>query len=108
MGNKSVCFNCKKAFSLGTDITQPKHKLCPECNGEIFIYPHRFRPPSKNDTKKWEVVKFLKEYDFYYQHLYEEYEHLDENGSLKILTRTTKYPETMREAKDFVNKYSTK
>jgi hypothetical protein len=108
MGHKSVCFNCKKAFSLGSDFTRPKHTICPECKGEVFIYPHRFRPPAKNDNQKWEVIKCLKDYHFFYQHIHEEYEHFDKNGVLKICSRYAQYPETMREAKDFVFKYSKK
>ncbi len=80
MEHKSVCFNCKKAFSLGTDFTKPKHRFCPECKGEVFVYPHRFRPPEKSDTKKWAVVEFLKQNGFYYQHIRKFVERIYENA----------------------------
>jgi len=105
MGHKTVCFNCRKAFSMGADLTRPAHKSCPECQGEVFIYPHRFRPPQKNDLKKWEVIEFLKQNGLFYHHIYDKYEFIDQEGNQKECSGCAKYPETMREAKDFVGKY---
>jgi intergrase/recombinase len=106
MGHKSVCFNCKKAFSLGTDFTKPKHRFCPECKGEVFVYPHRFRPPEKSDTKKWAVVEFLKQNGFYYQHIRKFVERIYENAPPpEDVFKNIEYPETMRGAKEFVKEY---
>ena len=102
MGNKSVCFNCKKSFSFfKTDI----QKNCPECEGELFVYPHRFRTPKKDDIKKWAAVEYLKEHGFFYQHINIKYEYIDSNGTATICSGYVKIPETMREAKEFVNQY---
>jgi DNA-directed RNA polymerase subunit RPC12/RpoP len=103
MGNKSVCFNCKKSFSFFNAEAQ---KVCPECKGEVFVYPHRFRTPKKDDIKKWAVVEYLKENDFFYQHISKEYEYIDANGIVRICSGYVKIPETMREAKEFVEGYS--
>ena len=102
MGNKLVCFNCKKSFSFFKTEAQ---KVCPECKGEVFIYPHRFRTPKKDDVKKWAVVEYLKENRFFYQHIRREFEYIDSNGIANIGIGYAKIPETMREAKEFVNQY---
>ena len=103
MGNKSVCFNCKKSFSFFKAEIQ---KACPECKGEVFVYPHRFRTHRKDDIKKWAVVEYLKENGFFYQHISKEHEYIDSNGIAKICSGYAKIPETMREAKEFVKEYS--
>jgi predicted nucleic acid-binding Zn-ribbon protein len=99
MGYKKVCFNCRKAFSLGTDISVNHSSTCPECGKETFRLNHSFRPPSKDDLKKWEVVEFLKNHGFIYQHIYSEW-------TAKVYEGLVNYPETMTEAKEFVVKYS--
>lgn len=103
MGHKAVCFNCRKSFSsYKTEMPQ----ICPECGGEVFIYPHRFRPPAKNNLTKWAVVEYLKQHDIlFWHHIYEEFELVDQNGSKRISSRYVEYPETMRAAKEFVEKY---
>lgn len=103
MGNKSVCFNCRKSFSFFKTET---HKVCPECKGEVFIYPHRFRTPKKEDINKWYVVGYLKEHGFFYQHISKQYEYIDSNGIAIICSGYEKIPETMREAKEFIEEYS--
>lgn len=102
MGNKSVCFNCRKSFSF---FKSEIHKACPECKGEVFIYPHRFRTPKKDDVKKWAVVKYLKENGFFYQHISKKYEYVGYNGIVRICSGYAKIPETMREAKELVDEY---
>lgn len=102
MGHKGVCFTCKKAFS---SYRTKMPKICPECSNEIVVYPHRFRPPAKNDLKKWEVVAYLRQHGFLYHYIYEEHEHINENGERRIRSRYVQYPETMRAAKEFVEKY---
>ena len=94
MGYKSVCLNCRKAFSQGTDYTNfQRDKLCPDCGNSMVFLSAKFRPPKKRDNKKWEVVEFLVENGFYYESIYD--------GGYVI------YPETMKEAKEFVEKYKT-
>ena len=71
MGYKSVCLSCRKAFSQGTDFTKfQSDKLCPDCGKSMAFLSQRFRPPKKTDDKKWEVVIFLVEKGFYYDHIW--------------------------------------
>jgi len=67
MGYKSVCLNCRKAFSQGTDFTKfKKDKVCSDCGNTMEFLSEKFQPPPKTDNKKWEVVKFFIENDFFY------------------------------------------
>ncbi|UFH33731.1 hypothetical protein LNP04_08555 [Chryseobacterium sp. C-71] len=96
MGHKLVCFNCRVARNLSLDISswESKNKFCVKCQSEIRILPHRFRPPKKDDVKKWETVFFLFENGFRYEHIYDD----DTKNYAKI-------PENMREAIEFINTY---
>lgn len=98
MGYKKVCFNCRKAFSITSDHTVKLSLTCPECGKQTNIFSHLFRPPKQDDLKKWNVVAFLKDHGFLYQHIYETY-------TSSILSGQLQYPETMKEARDFVTKY---
>lgn len=96
MSYKLVCLNCQKAFNLSPDyIEREKQSLkCPECRELAVYFPHRFRPPKKADSNKWAVVKYLYDNGFTYQHI------SNQEGNSYV-----KYPETMTEAKEFVEKY---
>jgi len=59
------------------------------------LMPHRFRPPKKDEKKKWDVVEFLVNEGFEYQHIYDE----------EIINTYVSYPKTMKQAKEFVIKY---
>nr|WP_298995195.1 hypothetical protein [uncultured Polaribacter sp.] len=58
--------------------------------------PHRFRPPKKQDERKWNVVKYFVSEGFEYQHIYDD----------EIINTYVPYPETMKQAKEFVKKYA--
>jgi hypothetical protein len=92
MGNKSVCLNCRSAFSNGMNFDNVIQRICPQCKKEMINVNYKFRPPKKNEIKKWETIKYLLENGFYFQHIYE-------NG------KTVKYPENYKDAKSFVEKY---
>lgn len=96
MGHKIVCLDCRKAFSLGTDLRTKKETVCPDCKKEALYLSHRFRPPKKTDDKKWEVVEFLVKNGFSYQHIYEEQKNTD-----SFVT----YPENLRDAKEFIERF---
>ncbi len=64
-----------------------------------------FRPPKKADIKGWEIVKFLVEHGFFYQHIYKVVQVQKETGRIISMKEYVEYPKTMREAKDFVIKY---
>jgi DNA-directed RNA polymerase subunit RPC12/RpoP len=99
MGRKKVCFNCRKAYSLGTDFTV-KHSLsCPECGQQTTILQHNFRPPGSDDIKRWKVVEFLKDRGFIYQHIYKD---ITKKNGVVSYENYVDYPTTMNEAKDFV------
>lgn len=102
MGHKKICLNCRlvfnRDFDFGSDLTYP----CPECRNPMIPLPHRFRPPKKADNKGWQLVEFLIDNGFYFQHIYQQ-------GSNELLKRQTKnyvsYPSNLREAKQFVLDY---
>ena len=58
---------------------------------------YKFRAPKKDNIKKWEAIKYLLENGFYFQHVYE-------NNSWEN-NQTVKYPQNMKDAKIFVEKY---
>lgn len=98
MGYKKVCFSCRKAFSLYLNDSSNFSLICPECGNPVTVLSHLFQPPKQNDIKKWKVAEYLKEHGFIYQHIFEI------NPTDK--TPYSQYPETMSEAKEFVEKYS--
>lgn len=102
MGNKIVCLDCKKSFNQGTDFKDKNEIKCQDCGKQMILLPHRFRPPKKTDSKKWETIKFLIENGFYFQHIYESTETSDH---INRLENYAAYPNNLREAKDFVVKY---
>jgi predicted RNA-binding Zn-ribbon protein involved in translation (DUF1610 family) len=101
MGYKAVCFECIKSLNRKLD-TSDKIYLCPECGQSMTLLSHRFRPPMKSDTKKWETVKYLIEHGFYYQHIYQS---VEVSGKTTIYKNYATYPENIRDAKEFVEKY---
>jgi DNA-directed RNA polymerase subunit RPC12/RpoP len=102
MGYKNVCFDCKKAFNQGTDLNNIRESKCPDCGQLMKQVTHRFRPPKQKDTKQWEVAKFLMESGFLYEHVYER---IYEIRGITVLANYATYPENMRDAKEFVEKY---
>ena len=103
MGYKNICLDCRKAFSLGTDFTKIRESKCPDCGNTMTIISHRFRPPKTTDVKKWETVRFLIENGFRYQHIYKTIS-VSSNG-VKSYENYVDYPDNLRDAKEFVNKY---
>jgi hypothetical protein len=93
-----VCFNCKKAFSLGVDCKVERSSVCPECGKQASFLNHKFRPPAKNEIKKWEVIEFLENNGFIFQHIFSVW-------MGKVNEGLVEYPETMNDAKEFVVKY---
>jgi DNA-directed RNA polymerase subunit RPC12/RpoP len=102
MGHKKVCFNCKKAFSLGTDFSVKHGSTCPECGRQAFVLQHSFRPPSRDDNKAWKIVEFLKDHGFVYQHIYKD---ISKKNGIVSYENYADYPTTMDQAKEFVLKY---
>ena len=67
------------------------------------LLSHRFTPPKKTDDKKWEAVKYLIENGFYYDHIYQNIE-INSIG-VKIYQNYATYPDNIKDAKEFVEKY---
>jgi hypothetical protein len=97
MGHKKVSLECKIAFNLAFDRGLELAYACTECGKPMTLLPHRFRPPKRTDDSKRELVRFLVENGFYYQHIPEAGSG-DKPGYVK-------YPDNLREAADFVIKY---
>jgi len=99
MGSKKVCLSCR--FSLSREITLDSKRvfLCPQCRKPMKLLPHRFRPPRKTDLKAWELVGFLIQNGFPYQHIYQ-------IGSTELVkskyNNYTPYPKNLRDAKEFI------
>jgi len=84
-----------------TDLKLSNFK-CPECGNVAIAITHRFRPPKTDDSRKWEVVKFLIDNGFPYQHIsiYEP----DRHG-IQRFTKYAQYPENINDAIEFVERY---
>ena len=102
MGHKSICINCRKAFNQGSDFDSRIESNCPECGQLRILMPHSFRPPKKTDNKKWEVVEFLINNGFRFQHISK-----DNKLKKEIANESNyvQYPTNLNEAKEFVIKY---
>jgi hypothetical protein len=98
MGHKNVCFSCRVAFNMrATEVRKGK---CPQCGEVMTRLSYHFRPPKKSDAARWRVVKFIVDNGFIYNTVYEAIPD-DNNGS----TRAAIYPDNLRDAKEFVEKY---
>jgi len=98
MTYKQVCLSCRKAFSANAKDISVSGKKCPQCGKLTNTVDHKFRPPRKTDAKKWEVVGYLIDNGFRYDHVYE----MIEPG---VYLQGGSYPVTMKEAEEFVKKY---
>ena len=94
MGHKSICLNCRKAFNQGSDFKNRIASSCPDCGQLRILVPHRFRPPKTTEIKKWEVIKYLIDNGFRFQHI-------KDIGKSNYVA----YPETMKGAIEFVIRY---
>lgn len=102
MGYKIACLTCRKAFSNNLGHNQ-KLGTCQECGSHYVYFNHKFRPPKRNNLKAWQVVKFLNENGFNYQHVNDKYVKLRQYGYYTY----AQYPKGMQQAKEFVAKFKT-
>lgn len=96
MGYKTICIDCRKVFNQGTDSLKFHLGNCPECGKLMTEVDQKFKAPKNSDDKKWETVKFLVNKGFIYQRIYQ----------IKFQSPFVKYPENLRDAKEFVEKYA--
>ncbi|SHK92657.1 hypothetical protein SAMN04488028_11216 [Reichenbachiella agariperforans] len=97
MGHKNICFKCRKSFSIGLDFNDIRASNCPDCGELMNLMPHRFRPPKRTDKGKWKTVEYLYNEGFSYQRI------MDDDILINV-----NYPENLREAKVFVEKYKSR
>lgn len=93
-----ACFDCQKSFKRHVEafpIDYPDHMSCPECEGISVNLGRDVKAPKKDDVKQWEKVKFLVDHGFLFQKIRVGASHHD----------TVRYPETLEEAKEFVQTY---
>jgi len=106
MGFKSVCTNCRSSFSEGNDPEKITKRTCTTCHEPLFITHHKFKPPKKSEIKKWKVVKYLLDNGFEFG---AHWVPLDgPGGSSPVSFNTGPYPETMKEAEEFVKTFKVK
>jgi hypothetical protein len=102
MGYKLICIDCTESGNFGTDLSSLVNSNINKCKNKRIFKLHHFRPLRKTDEKSWQVVKFLVENGFKYQHIYQE-------GSNNLVSKPTNnfvsYPTNMRDAKEFIEKY---
>jgi DNA-directed RNA polymerase subunit RPC12/RpoP len=97
MGHKAVCIDCRKSLNREFDDGSSEREYpCANCGKPMLLLPHRFRPPKKDDDTKWNTVAYLLKNGFYYQHIYE---------LIDGINQTVAYPESLKDAKEFVEKY---
>ena len=84
-----ACLVCRKSFKRCCDEikTLPEKLTCPECGGDSFNCGRHFKAPKQADVRQWEKIKYLLEHGFRFQKI------------------GVPYPETLKEAKEFVIKY---
>lgn len=99
---KKICLLCRKSFNTSSEDLEFSNFKCPECGNQAIRITHRFRPPKIDDKRKWDVVKFLIENGFPYQHIsiYEP----DRHGIQRFIAYA-QYPENMIDAIEFVETY---
>ena len=103
MGYKAVCIDCRKSLNRAIDFGSEREYPCSVCGKPMTLLSHLFKPPKKTDTKLWGTVKYLVSNGFHYQHIYETVE--KKNGVIISYTGYVPYPDNLKEAKEFVEKY---
>lgn len=92
-----VCFSCRKQFDRNWNGSD-NFKVCPECGDKTIRYDIKFKAPKKSDHSQWKKIEFLRDHGFYFQRVYD----IIDDG----VFQTKSYPNDLKEAKNFVNKYN--
>src|SRR5687767_9320481 len=90
-----ACLACRRSFKRPGGSGAPEQRLCPRCKGAAINLGRHFKAPPADDIEQWEKVAFLVRHGFSFQTL-----HDPETG------RRVGYPDTLKEARQFVRKYS--
>lgn len=97
MGFKLVCVPCRSSFSVGNELEIKNVVKCRNCGKPANILHHKFKPPKKEDKKKWELVELLIENGFDFSSAYIPFPTPGSPVKLQV-----GYPQTMEEAAYFV------
>lgn len=89
-----ACFTCRKVFKRDYDPNMLEMK-CPNCGGISHNVGRNFRAPKRGNKNQWEKIEFLVSNGFRFQSIYVDGKRLS-------------YPDTLEEAKFFVEKYKDK
>ncbi|MBA3461469.1 MAG: hypothetical protein H0T46_16025 [Deltaproteobacteria bacterium] len=89
--NPFVCFSCRRCFRRSAARTV--ERKCPTCGSVAVALSRKFKAPSRADEEQWRKVEFLYRHGFRFQSVY------DKTG------RVVRYPESLKEARDFVRRY---
>ncbi|MFC4263982.1 hypothetical protein ACFOWM_13915 [Ferruginibacter yonginensis] len=103
MGYKAVCIDCRKTINRTLDFGSERKYTCSVCGKPMTLLSHLFKPPKKTDTKHLETVKYLTDNGFTYQHIYKTVE--KSNGVIISYEGYVSYPDNLKEAKEFAEKY---
>ena len=116
---KFACLDCRRVFKRPVaDIGKrnwPRPvevRRCPSCGSDSYLMSSDFRAPPRDDLKAWEVAAFLTRAGLPYFRLSEEvslsalgHPGKRPKGIVGVSVRIAPYPETMAEARAFVEQY---
>ncbi len=119
---KFACLDCRRVFKRNVaDIgkrNSPREievRRCPSCGGDAYLMSSDFRAPPRGDLKRWEVVAFLVRAGLPYFRLYEPiplgtlgHPARRPKGLISAEASIGPYPETMAEARMFVERHRDK
>ena len=103
MGYKAVCIECRKSLNRAIDFGSQRQYPCSACGKPMKLLSHLFKPPKKTDTKLWETIKYLTDNGFSYQRIFKTLER--KNGIIINYVGSVSYPDNLKDAKEFVEKY---
>jgi len=119
---KFACLDCRRVFKrpvkgaakLNTP-TPIEVRTCPACGSDAYLVSSDFRAPPRRDEKAWEVVAYLTRAGLPYFRIFEEvplsafgHPSVRPKGLLSARVKVGPYPETMEEARAFVERHRDK
>jgi hypothetical protein len=88
-----ACLACRRSFKRPSVVPWQEERACPRCGGVAINLGRHFKPPPAANLAQWRKVAFLVRHGFRFQHVND-----PETGYVR-------YPETLAEAKTFVERY---
>ncbi len=84
-----ACFKCRRSFKRRPVAEELP---CPNCGGTAIVLSRKFKAPRASARKQWEKVKYLVDHGFPFESVYHD-------------GQPVRYPKTLAEAKEFVERY---